>query len=105
MISCHNMCGHHQIPTKQLLHAGFLLGSRHMLFIPAGLAVSIGLTSSGFVLQTMGLKVQSCSDRYRLTSEAAHGYDTEFETAYCSTCRQAPLPQLRHADVITCTPA
>ena len=28
-----------------------------MLFIPAGLLVSVGVTGSGFVLQTVGLKV------------------------------------------------
>jgi len=34
-----------------------MMGSRHVLFIFAGLAVSVCLTSAGFVLQTLGLKV------------------------------------------------
>ena len=36
--------------------AGFLLGSRQPLCVPAGLAASVGLTSGGFALQTCGLK-------------------------------------------------
>lgn len=35
---------------------GFLLAARQPLCVPAGLAASVGLTSSGFALQTCGLK-------------------------------------------------
>mmetsp|Transcript_29107 Transcript_29107/g.82036 ORF Transcript_29107/g.82036 Transcript_29107/m.82036 type:complete len:362 (-) Transcript_29107:226-1311(-) len=35
---------------------GFMLGSHHILAIPAGLGASVGLTSTGFALQTRGLK-------------------------------------------------
>ena len=46
------------VPDGRLIcTAGFLLGSRHVVLVPVGLLASVGLTSSGFVLQTMGLKV------------------------------------------------
>lgn len=45
------------IPRGAVQPAGFLLGSQHVLFIPAGLALSVCFTSAGFVLQTLGLKV------------------------------------------------